>query len=92
MCKNCGAWRGLHHYETQQCPKNGVEQGLNGKPEVWISTKYEEQKQDSAFAKRLLEINEILEAIYPAQKDESCKDLIVQTIIHNNQIIENEKK
>lgn len=24
-CSNCGAWMGLHHFETMQCPKNGME-------------------------------------------------------------------
>lgn len=22
-CRNCGYWKGLHHYKTMQCPKGG---------------------------------------------------------------------
>jgi len=33
ICFNCGASIGLHHYETLQCPKNGVEAPLNKKQE-----------------------------------------------------------
>ena len=43
-CKNCGAWYGLHHYETNQCPKNGRETN----PQMWETTTYQEDdKTDS---------------------------------------------
>ena len=46
-CKNCGAWYGLHHYETNQCPKNGRETN----PQTWEATTYqEEDKADSKIA------------------------------------------
>ena len=46
-CKNCGAWYGLHHYETNQCPKNGRETN----PQMWETTTYqEEDKSDSKIA------------------------------------------
>ena len=35
-CKNCGGWKGLHHWETMQCPFNGEEN------EMWMQTHYEE--------------------------------------------------
>jgi hypothetical protein len=41
-CKNCGAWHGLHHWETQQCPRNGQEAPL-GKLQEWDSTTYIEE-------------------------------------------------
>lgn len=39
-CKNCGAWIGLHEYETYRCPKNGQE-ALEGKMQEWQDTVYE---------------------------------------------------
>jgi hypothetical protein len=46
-CKNCGGWYGLHHYETNQCPKNGRETN----PQMWESTTYqEEDKEDNNMA------------------------------------------
>jgi hypothetical protein len=41
-CKNCGGWKGLHHWETMQCPFGGVESGLD-RPDVWVGTHYEEE-------------------------------------------------
>jgi hypothetical protein len=40
-CINCGAWKGLHHYETNQCPRNGQEAQL-GKLQEWDNTVYQE--------------------------------------------------
>jgi len=40
-CINCGAWKGLHHYETNQCPRNGQEAPL-GKLQEWDNTVYQE--------------------------------------------------
>ncbi len=41
-CKNCGGWYGLHHYETNQCPKNGRETN----PQMWEATTYQEEDAD----------------------------------------------
>ena len=38
-CKNCGGYRGIHHYETDQCPVGGREAPI-GKQE-WKSTTFE---------------------------------------------------
>lgn len=34
-CVNCGATEGLHQYETNRCPMNGVEAPI-GKPQLWM--------------------------------------------------------
>ena len=39
-CKNCGGDRGLHHYETDQCPVGGREAPL-GRKQEWKSTTFE---------------------------------------------------
>ena len=39
-CKNCGGDRGLHHFETDQCPVGGREAPINRKQE-WKSTTFE---------------------------------------------------
>jgi len=39
ICKNCGGWKGLHHYETMKCPRDGKEsKGLN--PQLWETTTF----------------------------------------------------
>lgn len=42
-CKNCGHWRGLHHYETMQCPKGG--EAAPGRKQEWLKTTYCEDTQ-----------------------------------------------
>lgn len=37
ICDNCGASEGLHHYETNQCPKGGVEAPVNRNQEWQLS-------------------------------------------------------
>ena len=39
-CKNCGGDRGLHHFETDQCPVGGREAPIDRKQE-WKSTTFE---------------------------------------------------
>lgn len=38
-CGNCGAWKGLHHFETMQCPAGGVE-AMVDKPQRWQETTF----------------------------------------------------
>jgi aminoglycoside phosphotransferase len=50
-CGNCGADAGLHHYETMQCPKNGIEETrfdrINNKfyPQQWEETTFVDAEQ-----------------------------------------------
>jgi len=44
-CINCGAWKGLHHYETNQCPRNGQEAPL-GKLQEWDDAVYQEDNTE----------------------------------------------
>ena len=39
-CQNCGAWKGLHHAETMQCPAGGVEEVRPGHPQKWSATNF----------------------------------------------------
>ena len=39
-CKNCGGERGLHHFETDQCPVGGREAPM-GRKQEWKSTTFE---------------------------------------------------
>jgi hypothetical protein len=41
-CVNCGGWKGLHHFETNQCPRNGVESPV-GKKQTWQDSVYQEE-------------------------------------------------
>ncbi len=45
ICGNCGADEALHHYDTQQCPKNGVEEWREGKKQIWVETKFVDAQQ-----------------------------------------------
>lgn len=45
VCKNCGGWRGIHHYLTMQCPVGGVEAPIHRKQEYMDCT-YQEQDDD----------------------------------------------
>jgi len=45
-CKNCGGWKGLHHYQSMQCPVGGRESNI-GRPQEWMETRFE-QEDDSA--------------------------------------------
>ena len=44
-CRNCGADEGLHHFETNQCPKNGREAPV-GKPQLWSKTVWDDGKTE----------------------------------------------
>lgn len=39
ICKNCNGDKGLHHYETMQCPVGGREANIGQKQE-WMTTTY----------------------------------------------------
>lgn len=40
VCLNCGGDKGLHHYETMQCPLNGIEAPVNAKEQIWENTTF----------------------------------------------------
>ena len=61
-CKNCGAWEGLHHYETNQCPKNGVEAHYTKKQE-YQNTYFKEDKEERDLAALRAENAELREAL-----------------------------
>lgn len=42
-CKNCVGNDGIHHYETKQCPKNGIEEIRYGKKQQWENTTFENE-------------------------------------------------
>lgn len=56
-CKNCGAWKGLHHYETMQCPRDGMEAPL-GREQLWETTTYR-----SEHTKEELELLSLIEGL-----------------------------
>lgn len=45
VCFNCGASEGLHHYETRQCPKNGIEEYREGHKQIWADTIFEDSEK-----------------------------------------------
>lgn len=53
-CVNCGAWSGLHHADTTQCPMYGLEAGP-GRQQFWEDTKFEAYKNSLLFRVEQLE-------------------------------------
>jgi len=68
ICYNCGADQGLHHYETMQCPRYGIEETRFDKladkfyPQQWTSTTFE----DGGLRKLHDAASELLEACQAA--------------------------
>ncbi len=65
ICINCGAGDGLHHFETKQCPRHGIEETrfdkLAGKfyPQQWQDTTFE----DAGLRKLYDAASELLETL-----------------------------
>lgn len=51
-CKNCGGDRGLHHFETDQCPVGGREAPI-GRKQEWKSTIFEIEVETESEVERL---------------------------------------
>ena len=73
VCKNCGGERGLHHYETDQCPVGGREAPLNRKQE-WKTTTFEKEDNSADVIAEQKEIikkmRRALEHIYQRADEE----------------------
>lgn len=62
-CKNCGGDRGIHHYQTDQCPVGGRECSINQKQEYKSTTfEVETENEVAQLRKELLARIEELEA------------------------------
>jgi len=56
-CKNCGGFRGIHHYQTNQCPVGGSEAPIDRKQE-YMTTTFESENSDE-----LEELEELREMV-----------------------------
>ena len=54
ICKNCGGEKGLHHWETGQCPVNGKEAPI-GKPDVWTFETFQPEEDLSEIEQLRIE-------------------------------------
>lgn len=63
-CKNCGGDEALHHYQTNQCPRNGTEAPI-GRKQEWMSTTFDPDRVDEIAELRGLvkELQERVKAI-----------------------------
>ena len=67
ICKNCGGWKGLHHYETNQCPIGGREAPI-GELQQYSSQVFEQEDESAAtIAAQSARIAE-LEALFAEAK------------------------
>lgn len=49
ICTNCGHWKGLHHFETNQCPAGG--EAPVGRKQNWLMSIYQApDKRDATIA------------------------------------------
>jgi hypothetical protein len=39
ICVNCGGWKGLHHWQTGQCPFRGQEAPV-GQEQLWLNSTF----------------------------------------------------
>lgn len=59
-CKNCGGDKGLHHWQTMQCPFGGREAPI-GKPDQWTASTFEPvTEQLAALTARVKELEGLL--------------------------------
>lgn len=70
-CKNCGAERGLHHYETDQCPVGGREAPI-GRKQEWKTTTFAIEDNSSSIIKGLTSALEEIESLCDSQMGEWC--------------------
>lgn len=77
-CDNCGADEGLHHWDTKQCPKNGVEEWREGRKQEWEKTTFSIEK--SQREKLLAENTEQKQLIEEREKE--IKGLSAQLDLH----------
>lgn len=63
-CKNCGGERGIHHYETDQCPVGGCEAHI-GRKQEYKTTVFEidESEKDETIAALRARVAELKEAL-----------------------------
>lgn len=59
VCKNCGGWKGLHKWDTKQCPFNGEEN------ELWMKSHYEDAEEFDRIAALTAERDALKEALRP---------------------------
>ena len=65
-CKNCGGWKGIHKWDTMQCPFGGVEAGAN-RPDVWTSSTYEEEDETiNELSERVSKLESQIKALLDA--------------------------
>lgn len=50
VCSNCGADRGLHHYQTMQCPVGGREEMREDHKQEWMTKIFEEDNSETRNA------------------------------------------
>lgn len=61
-CKNCGGDKGIHKYDTGQCPINGHEAPI-GKPDVWTFTTYEPEDDSAALEAAAAELAKVADGM-----------------------------
>lgn len=73
-CGNCCADEGLHHYETRQCPKNGIEEWRLDKKQEWENTTFvdaEQLKLEKAAPLLYKELEHLVKLLEPLEQSGS---------------------
>ena len=69
-CKNCGGDRGIHHYQTNQCPVGGREAPI-GRKEEWKSTTFEIEPESEVDELRKA-VDELLARVVELEVQVEC--------------------
>lgn len=88
-CKNCGGWKGIHHYETGQCPINGKEAPL-GQKEVYTFTKFEPVTEETTPATKA-QLDALIEMCKEAGYNEAAGLLQLGSNIISEKVKESEE-
>jgi len=67
ICKNCGGWKGLHHYQTGQCPVGGVEAPI-GRVQDWKVTTFEQEDDEDKLRAQIAALREALKNSLESQE------------------------
>lgn len=87
ICKNCRGWKGLHHFETNQCPVNGTESPIGKKQEWQESTYAEDDGKDEHIAELESAVRTLsahLEAILQITERDDMSDRRTQKAIRRH--------
>lgn len=77
-CKNCGGDKGIHHYQTNQCPVGGREAPVGKKDEYMASTFESNELEELSETVRqlLIRVEELEEKVDRLQNESDLAETV----------------